>query len=310
MAKAPVSRETAIEVTTLQQHQATFWLLGSTPFYCNRVAAKAQRELLMPRGRLTTAQKATNMKHNPPAEFRESPYLDISGRSPTAIQMKATAFKGAIAQAAIDMPTSVAKAQINRLAYVVDEYVPIWGIPLMNMDIVRSADQARTPDIRTRAKLMTWATRVTIRYTIPMLSDQTIATLLSAAGMIIGVGDFRQEKGKGNNGLFEIVEPQDPRLLDLIEHAGAAAQRDALANPVCSDVESEELFIWWQAESETRREGNKHRDAAPSAEPGAEEGEEGDEARPRRRGRPRASQAEVIAKTNGKGGRPADESAH
>lgn len=254
MAKAAkVEKISEIEVATLRQEEVTFCILGSTPFYCNRVAEKARRELLMPRGRLTTAQKSQNLKHDPVAEYRNSPYLRLDNTpGPTRIQMLATAFKGAMASAAIDMPTAVAKSQINRLAYVVNERVAIWGIPRLNMDIVRSADMARTPDVRTRAKIDRWASRVVIRYTTPMLTDQTVGTLLAAAGMIIGVGDFRQEKGKGSNGLFEIVSNDDPRYLKVIAEGGTEVQDEALANPVCSDEQTENLLIWYQTEVTSR----------------------------------------------------------
>src|SRR5215469_8361388 len=121
MARTTTTRKESsdIEVTKLEQGEVTFWLLGTTPFYCNRVAEKAKRELLLPRtGRLTAAQKEQNLKHDPDAEFRDSPYLrrpDDAG--PTRVMMKATAIKGAIGQAAIDMPTAVARAQIDRLTY-------------------------------------------------------------------------------------------------------------------------------------------------------------------------------------------------
>src|SRR6185312_13373130 len=245
------TKSTEVEVVMLRQEEITFCVLGLTPFYCNRVAEKAKRELLMPRGRLTTAQKASNLKHDPETEYRSSPYLRKTD-GPTRIMMKATAFKGAMAQAAIDMPTAVAKSQINRLTYVVDEFVPIWGIPRLNMDIVRSADMARTPDIRTRARLDKWASKVTVRYTLPMLNDKAVSTLLAASGMIVGIGDFRQEKGKGNNGLYEIVAEDDPRFLAVLADGGAEAQDYALANPECSDAETEDLLSWFHEERERR----------------------------------------------------------
>jgi len=249
MAKSSAKdKSTELDIVELIQEEVTFCLLGNTPFYCNRVAEKAKRELLLPRGgRLTAAQKAQNLKHDPEAEFRSSPYLRRDN-GPTRIMMKATAIKGAIGQSAIDMPTAVAKAQIDRLTYVVNEYIDIWGIPLLNMEVVRMADQARTPDIRTRARIFPWATRVTIRYTLPMLSDQKVGTLLSASGMICGIGDFRQQKGKGSNGLYQIVPENDPRFLRVIAEGGMSAQDAALADPVCSDPETEDLLVWYQEE--------------------------------------------------------------
>ena len=241
---AKTTKTTEIDVISLHQGQVTFCILGVSPFICNRVQEKAKRELLMPRGRMTGAQKASSLKHDPVAEFRGSPYRRV-GDGPTRILMKSTAFKGALASAATDMPTTVARAQINRLVWVVGEYVPIWGVPRLNMDIVRSADMNRTPDIRTRAKISEWAAEVTLRYTEPMLNPGTVGTLMAAAGMIIGVGDFRQEKGKGSNGQFMLVGSDDPDFVRIKAGGGIAAQDEALANPVCSDAETEELLGWF-----------------------------------------------------------------
>lgn len=241
-----------LEVTKLVQNTVTICLLGVTPFYCNRVADKARRELLMPRGRMTQAQRSQSLKHDPRSEYRSSPYKAAGDKTATRILMKATAIKGAIANAAIDMPTSVAKAQINRLTYVVDEWIPIWGVPVLDMDIVRSAGMDRTPDIRTRAKIVNWATVVRIRYTLPMVTDRTVSHLIQAAGMIIGIGDFRQQLGKGSNGLFELVNDDDPRFLEVLKHGGREAQDEALEFPLCSNPESEELLAWFDDELERR----------------------------------------------------------
>lgn len=249
MAKTTKSAE--IEVVSLKQGTVTFCVLGTSPFLFNRMAEKAKRELLMPRGRLTTAQKASNLKHDPVAEYRASVHRHV-GDGPTRLVMKTTAFKGALAAAATDMPTAVARTQINRLTYVVGEYVPIWGIPRLNMEVVRSADMNKTPDIRTRAKLAEWCSKVTLRFAEPMLSVNTVSTLLAAAGMIIGVGDFRQEKGKGNNGQFMLVSEDDPDFQRIMREGGQAAQDEALANPVCYDAETEELLQWFEEERARR----------------------------------------------------------
>ena len=169
--------------------------------------------------------------------------------------MASTAFKGALAAAATDMPTTVARAQINRLVWIQGYQVPIWGIPRLNMSVVRSADMNKTPDIRTRAVIDEWASEITLRYAEPMLNPQVVATLLAAAGMIIGVGDFRQEKGKGNNGQFIIVSEDDPAYQRIKTEGNQAAQDEALDNPVCFDADTEELMQWFNEERAKRGSG-------------------------------------------------------
>jgi len=47
----------------------------------------------------------------------------------------------------------------------------------------------------------------------PTINSTTIARLLEIAGLIIGVGDNRQEKGKGSNGQFELCDQKDVQLI-------------------------------------------------------------------------------------------------
>lgn len=243
MAAKPKSTE--IDIIELKRGQVVAWILGETPFYANRVAEKAKRELLLPRGRLTTAQRATSLKHDPLAEYRSSPYISRDDSGPTRIMMTASAPKKALAQAAIDMPTGVARTQINRLCYVPEAYIPIWGVPRLAMDVVRQADINRTPDIRTRARIDRWASKVTIMFAEPMLNEKKVAVLLAASGMLCGIGDWRQEKGGGSNGLFRLVADDDPDLLQVIAEGGREQQDAALANPVCADSEAESLLAWY-----------------------------------------------------------------
>lgn len=250
MAKA-VTNKLEIDVINLRRGEMVAWLLGETPFYCNRMAEKAKRELLMPHGRMTTAQRATRLKHAPLAEYRASPYLR-RGHGETRIMMVASAPKKAIAQAALDMPTGVAKAQINRLVYTPEEYIPIWGVPRLAMDVVRLAGMSKTPDIRTRVRIDRWATRVRVMFAEPMLNESKVSVLLAASGMICGIGDWRQEKGGGSNGLYRLVNEDDPELQEVIRNGGIEAQDEALRNPVCANAESEELLAWYLAELERR----------------------------------------------------------
>jgi hypothetical protein len=133
------------------------------------------------------------------------------------------------------------------------------------MAIVRSADIGHTPDVRTRAVLQRWASRVTLKFTVPMLNMQSVSTLLAASGLICGIGDFRQQKGKGNFGLFEIVPETNKEYRDIIATGGLAAQDAALAEPECANPETEELLAWYTDEL-------KRRGATP--EPESEEDED------------------------------------
>lgn len=226
-------------------------VLGLSPLICNRLAEKARHELLMPKGRKTTADRAASLKHDPLLEFQASPYTLADEGSPTLLAHMSSAFKGAMMSAALDLP-GAKKTQIGRLVLVEGTYVPIFGVPELFMTIVRSADMSRTPDVRTRAILPRWAATLTITFAVPLLNTRSVVNLLAAAGKICGVGDWRPEKGKGSYGQFMLVDQENTEFAEIVAAGGRDAQRAAMQAPMTYDRETEELLAWFDAESATR----------------------------------------------------------
>lgn len=253
MAK-PKNTPPSDQIDILQVERATLevCVLGTSPIILNRMSEKAKRELLMPKGRKTAVEKATTLKHNPMEEFRASPYRLASESAPTLLAVLSTSFKGAMANAALDLP-GAKKAQIGRLVHVDGDMVPLFGIPQLFMSTVRSADMNKTPDIRTRAIVARWACRVSITYTKPLMRPQAVANLLAASGIIDGIGDWRPEKGKGNYGQFEIVSTDNEDFLDVIATGGREAQKAAIESPTCYDNETTDLLAWFDEELSRRQ---------------------------------------------------------
>jgi hypothetical protein len=77
--------------------------------------------------------------------------------------------------------------------------------------------------------------------------------LLAAAGLTIGVGDWRPEKGSGNYGQFEIVSKDDPRYARIVKTGGRQAQIDGFENPDGYDEETAELLSWFDDERAKRQ---------------------------------------------------------
>jgi hypothetical protein len=237
-----------IEVESLKTGCVTVWLKGRTPLICNRMAGKAMRELLVPRGKKGKAEREQSLKHDPISEYRNS--MDLrDGKGPTRIVFPAPAVKGAIASAALETK-GTSKAQIGRLVWVEGFSCDLYGVPQLHMGVVRSADMNKTPDVRTRAILPQWCLSATIQYVKPQMNETTLFQLLSNGGIIIGIGDFRQEKGKGNYGQFELATEADCR--DIIKSGGMKAQDEAIKNPQCFDADTAELLAWFHAEIEKR----------------------------------------------------------
>lgn len=239
---------TTMEIHALKQGRVKLRMIGQTPMYFNSMGAKAWRDLLVGGGRKTAAQKK-EIKHNPEQEFRDSVYKKSGGD--TYLCFPAAGVKGAMATAALETG-GITKTSVQRLIFLPESQIQIWGKPYLKMDIVRSADMNKTPDVRTRAYLPNWCAEVDIKFVTPTLSTMSIVSLLQNAGTIVGIGDFRQEKGRGSYGTFSVAGSEDmgeyQEIWDDITQEGRAVQELAMENPECADEQTAELMQFIQEE--------------------------------------------------------------
>jgi hypothetical protein len=242
--KKKQQNEEVLQILKLATGKMRLWIRGLSPLIYNAVSEKARHELLMPRGRLTTAAKAVNLKHDPLYEFHESVYRHRDDDRATRLFFPAGAFKKGMMGAAIDIPGAT-KASIGRLIWVEGDDIDIYGVPQLLMSVTRSADMNRTPDIRTRAILPKWGCSLTINFVQPMLGPTQIGNLLAAAGLLRGIGDWRQEKGAGSYGQFEVVSEKDALPLTKM---GRESQDRALREPATYDLETDKLLTWFREE--------------------------------------------------------------
>jgi len=242
--------EDEIVVKSLTRVGITVRVIGTTPLIMNRMPAKVQQQLLVGAAKKTKAEKAS-IKHNPPEEYRASAEMLPDG--PTALGLQVTAIKAAMCSAAVET-AGLTKAGAQRLLFMPGERVPLYGIPQLRMDVVRSADMNRTPDIRTRAILPTWAAEIEIKYIVPQLSAHKVITLLCNAGVLICVGDYRQEKGKGHFGAFRVIAEgdEDQEWDDLVKNHGRMKQLHALEHPEFYDKDTADLMEFFFQEQKRR----------------------------------------------------------
>ncbi len=236
-----VKQEAELRIDALKQGRVTLRMIGTTPLYFNAMSAKAKRTFLLGGGKKTAAEKK-DMKHVPEEEFRDSVYRAETG--PTLLCFPAPGVKGAMSTAALETP-GVTKTSVQRLIFLPEQRIKIWGKPFLKMDVVRSADMNKTPDIRTRAFLPRWCAEVDIAFVTPTLSVHSVVSLLSNAGVIVGIGDFRQEKGRGSYGTFSVAGDD---LGDSAEYwaevtaEGRDVQQAALDFPEAADEETADLM--------------------------------------------------------------------
>ena len=228
-------------------------LVGRTPLLLNRMTAKAKRELLYPSAKKTAADKATNLKHDPIAEYRDA--AETFDNGPTLLAIPGAAPKQSMAAAALDMPGNAKKAVIGRLSWVPDRLLPVYGKPFLFMTVTRMANIQRTPDIRTMCIVPEWIVPVTFRFAIPMLNPTMLINLLLAAGLYVGIGDGRPQKGKLSFGQFNVLsetQAKEDINVQKILSQGRAVQTKAFAKPEPFDKDTAELLGWYELEFKAR----------------------------------------------------------
>lgn len=260
--KTTVSKEEAqIAIERLAVGTVDVHIIGTSGIWLNRMSKKAREELLLPRRPLNKAARQSVLKHDPPAEYREAIYRCSDPNAPTYIHFPAGGLKKAMCSAALDLPGAT-KAQIGRLVKVLDETVYLYGRPYLHMEPVRMAGPSRTPDIRTRAMLKTWCCKFTVQYVKSLLREADVANLIDGAGIIVGIGDGRTEKGTYDRGGWEVVQPDDKRWHEIAKNGGRKIQEAAMAMPEAADEDTEDLLAYYEAEI-VRREVDRKTTKAP-----------------------------------------------
>lgn len=230
-----------VTIAEVEQRSMTFNIIGMSPLVPHAMSAGSKISLLYPAPKKNAAEKLTSMKHEPFDEFREAAYQFTDETQGSRLYMPAGSFHAAMASVAIDM-VGAKKSQIGRLTSVLGHKIPIFGIPKIWTTVVRSSDMARTPDIRTLPILPEWACSITVEFIGSLIKAASIVNLLGAAGIIIGIGDGRPEKGKLSMGKFKLVNDSDPDFLRIKKNGGYNAQDSALADPDFYDLETERLL--------------------------------------------------------------------
>jgi hypothetical protein len=296
--------EAGIDIVELKMGLVKFYLLGTTPLIMHRMSEKARQQLLFPDRKKNDAEKQSTLKHDPIAEFHASVYRTRDDSRVTRLHMPAGAFKSAITDAALRIPGAT-KTAVGQLTSIPEVDIPIYGIPKLIMSVVREGGMTKTPNIRTRAIFERWCAVLPVRYVSTLIKERDVVNLAGAGGIIMGVGDWRPEKGAGSYGQFVCTNEHDKQFAEIMRMGGRKAQDAALASPECYDVESEELLAWFETETQ-RREMEVPSSAAEGAKGKKRKSPVSDliaaaTAKGKPRGRPRKIPAhEIAAALNGR----------
>ena len=244
-----------IEVNEIETQDTSFCIVGTSPMIQHRFSQKAWRELLLPSLKENRASLEQKLKHDPMAEYRGAFYRNRDHDSPALFHIPNGSFHGALGSAALDLP-GAKRAQIERLTRISDVNIELFGIPQIFCAMVRNSDIGRTPDVRTRPIFPRWACKVTVRYVRNIVTQRTIANLMGAAGVIIGIGDWRGERG-GPYGAFRLVSADDREFKEICGKMGRVPQQKAYENPAYYDDDTQDIMLWFETEVK-RREMEGH----------------------------------------------------
>jgi hypothetical protein len=249
-AKAAAATEQAVNQVTIPRLQRVAFelvLYGETPLIVNAWTQKAKLEMLKKHMQIPTIREAKD----PYEQFLATIYRFEDGEYGFPV----VGVKEAMATATTDIE-GIFKTQIYRNIFVTgrrgfqvgafcDLLSPIElaevfspNPPTMREDVVRLAGMQRTPDLRYRAEFSPWALRLKIAYFDRFIRDTDILNLVEKAGMTVGLGEWRQEKG-GNSGMFHVASEDEKKQVAKWVKAGHQ-------EPVPIDVAA------WRADVETR----------------------------------------------------------
>lgn len=163
--------------------------------------------------------KAKREARNPQALFLAGLYLLPESETPKAIGsypgrveavggqygIPSDSIKKAVASAAYRYCGAKNQVEILGALMMVDELIEIKSPnnPVMRADRVVLPGAGRALDVRFRPQFWPWTMAVDISFATSVVSLDSLTNVLVAAGQLVGVGDWRQEK-KGRFGTFTL----------------------------------------------------------------------------------------------------------
>jgi hypothetical protein len=188
-------------------------LIGTSPLIVSKFSQKAKRQMLDAQ----QGRKSPREARNPQAEYEASKYEGKDDGGNTIYGFPASGFKNATVSAARFYGRDVKMTELRQFIFVRGRYFPeekqqfavIEGTPNMREDCVRLAGAGRPADLRYRAEFTPWRAILVVTYVASLLSKDSVLSLIDAAGMGVGIGEWRPEH-KGEFGTFQIDEKRDP----------------------------------------------------------------------------------------------------
>lgn len=191
-----------IEISRLGAATLHVPIRGTAPLLMHKFSEKAKRQMLDAQ----QGRRSPKVNRDPEADFIAATYhLDDGGYGFPTI-----GFKAATVSAARFFGKDVTMVGLRQSMFFRGEHSKAEGQqltriegpdPIMREDVVRLGQSGT--DLRYRPQFNDWTAILIIVYVKSMLSPGSILSLVDAAGLGVGVGEWRPEK-KGDYGTFEV----------------------------------------------------------------------------------------------------------
>lgn len=200
----------SVVIPKVQASTLRIYLRGTSPLIVHKFSQKAKQTMLDN----MQGNKQPKQPRDPDADYQASLYLHDDGQPGLPI----LAFKAATVSAARLFDKSVTMTMLRQALFFTAEWsnaeqvqlVRIEGEHRMREDVVRVGNGGT--DLRYRAMFPEWTTSVDVTFVRSQLSRESVLALIDAAGMGVGVGEWRPEKS-GDFGCFTVDESREVEVL-------------------------------------------------------------------------------------------------
>lgn len=197
------SVEAQIAIPPLEFTEFEVTMEGTAPYL---VAGWTEKAIRMMEDAMTKhvpkPAKGMREKRDPETEFEAYKVKNAKGKE----SIPALHIKCAMVNAGIRSTTGVYKADLRAAIFVMgdeDGLIPFeYKKCVMRRDMVRN--KSGQPDIRWRPEYHGWKARVRLRVNNALITVESAVNLLARAGSMVGLGEWRIEKG-GQHGTWKIA---------------------------------------------------------------------------------------------------------
>jgi len=200
-----------IDIPPVNREVLELYLVQDSPLFVHRFSDKGKKQIAEKQQKGVKGRKEDR---DPEAEFQAARHLRPDGTD----GFPAAGLRlGAVE--AVTWCQGITKKLVNGLLFVTDvdgsNLMRIYSEPPVCVtDTVRIGKfGSKTADLRYRPYYEDWFMKVKVLFDPSALSQEQVVNLINRAGMSIGLGDWRPQKG-GVNGMYHVANESEAKELE------------------------------------------------------------------------------------------------